>query len=285
MELQQIPLTFDIAFSGSMRDNDVKFGMFMMVFDVILYVAAGYLYERFVSDEYQFYEVAVKDMDASIGALMAHVTKSYGAVRPALKKVSMTFRRDFITCLLGRNGAGKSTIIKLLTGQIEATSGQIYLPQNVDPITGDEHKERVGLCPQSNVLIPNLTAKEHLQMYAQIKMASGQNAEVERVMRGLDFGDYENFPSENLSGGFKRRLNIGIAFIGSPNLVILDEPCSAVDTKARKSIWETIKLLRKGRAVIMATHYLDEAEHLSDSVIIMNEVCLFCIFLIGFCVQ
>lgn len=63
-----------------------------------------------------------------------------------------------------------------------------------------------------------------------------------------------------------------ISYLGSPNLVILDEPCSAIDTKTRKSIWETIKVLRMGRAVIMATHYLDEAEHLSDSVLIMNEV-------------
>lgn len=215
MELQQIPLTFENAFEGTMETNDLKFAMFMLVIDTIIYGLVGYIYTRFSTDEYQFFEVAVKDMDATIGAELTNVTKTYdGAAKPSLNRVSMTFRRNQITCLLGRNGAGKSTIIKLLTGQIQATGGKVFLPQNVDQITGDEHKERVGLCPQGTVLIPNLTAKEHLEMYAQIKMERGQAKEVERVMEGLDFGIHENFASENLSGGFKRRLNIGIAFIG-----------------------------------------------------------------------
>lgn len=198
-----------------MATNDLKFGMFMLVLDTILYALAGFLYAHFSTDEYQFYEVAVKDMDATIGAELKNVTKTFeGAAKPSLNSVSMTFRRDQVTCLLGRNGAGKSTIIKLLTGQIRATAGRVFLPQNVDRITGDEHKERVGLCPQANVLIPNLTAKEHLQMYAAIKMEGGEAKEVERVMEGLEFGLHEDFASENLSGGFQRRLNIGIAFIG-----------------------------------------------------------------------
>lgn len=88
----------------------------------------------------------------------------------------------------------------------------------------------------------------------------------------MNLGKYENYRSEELSGGFKRRLCIAIAFLGSPNLVILDEPCSGVDTKARKNIWDLIELLRKGRAVVLATHYLDEAEHLSDNIVILKDV-------------
>lgn len=85
---------------------------------------------------------------------------------------------------------------------------------------------------------------------------------------------------QELSGGYKRRLSIALAFLGSPNLVILDEPCSGVDTKARKNIWELIEVLKKGRAVILATHYLDEAEHLSDNILIMNNVsCSLAIFI------
>lgn len=283
LELQQYPLTFGEAFAGTLHTNDLLFGMLMLCIDAVLYAAIGYLYGRLVTDEYHFVEVAVRDMPATIGAQLCSVTKSYvpraDGGRPALLDVSLEFRRDQITCLLGRNGAGKSTIIKLLTGQIEATAGAVHLPQNVNAITGAERRERVGLCPQSTVLIPNLTAKEHLQLYASIKLEAGhgagagieQNCEVERVMAGLEFGEYEQFRSQNLSGGFKRRLNIGIAFIGSPNLVILDEPCSAVDTKARRAIWQTIRVLRKGRAVIMATHHLDEAELLSDKVVILSE--------------
>lgn len=93
-----------------------------------------------------------------------------------------------------------------------------------------------------------------------------------RILNSMNLGKYENYRSEELSGGFKRRLCIAIAFLGSPNLVILDEPCSGVDTKARKNIWDLIELLRKGRAVVLATHYLDEAEHLSDNIVILKDV-------------
>lgn len=297
-ELQQKELSFQNAFSDTMSTNDLKFGMFMLVFDTMLYAMIGYLYERFTYSDFKFYSVPVKDMDSSIGAFMRNVTKTYGEKKAAVNNVSIVFRRDYITCLLGRNGAGKSTIIKLLTGQIKKTSGEIYLPQNLDRISGNESKERVGLCPQSNVLIPNLTAKEHLELYASIKIQDRYSSGLSETMKSLDFGKHADFKCDNLSGGFKRRLNIAIAFIGkcvkknvswrrhvkprhpniivftvaSPNLVILDEPCSGVDAKARKKIWQLIGDLRKGRAVILATHYLDEAEHLSDNVLILNDV-------------
>lgn len=160
---------------------------------------------------------------------------------------------------------------KILTGQTLPTSGEIYLPHDYDLITGINKLERVGLCSQNNILIPNLTAKEHLQLYATLKIQSGYHAEVRRILESLKLGKYQNYKAQELSGGFKRRLCIANAFIGSPNLVILDEPCSGVDTKARKNIWELIENLRKGRAVVLATHYLDEAEQLSDSVVILNE--------------
>lgn len=291
-ELQQKELSFYNAFSGSMSSNDLKFGMFMLIFDTMLYAIIGYLYERFTYCDFKFYNVPVKDMDSSIGALMRNVSKTFGETKAAVNNVSIVFRRDIITCLLGRNGAGKSTIIKLLTGQIKKTSGEIYLPQNLDRISGNESKERVGLCPQNNVLIPNLTAKEHLELYASIKIHDRYSAGLKETMKSLDFGKHADFKCDNLSGGFKRRLNIAIAFIGkfryeifvvviknvrmifvgSPNLVILDEPCSGVDSKAREKIWQLISDLRKGRAVILATHYLDEAEHLSDNVLILDNV-------------
>lgn len=188
----------------------------MIIVDLILYTAIGYLYERFTSDEFKFHKVPTKDMDISIGGAIHNCTKRYSdSVRAAVDNVSIVFRRDFITCLLGRNGAGKSTIIKLLTGQIAPTSGQVFLQQNLDRISGNEYKERVGLCSQNNVLIPNLTAKEHLELYARIKSNDKYpDREVDRVMNSLQFGKHENFYSQNLSGGFKRRLNVAIAFIG-----------------------------------------------------------------------
>lgn len=188
----------------------------MILVDTVLYALVGYLIERFTSDEYKFHKVPTKDMDIGIGGAIHNCTKRFiEGGRAAIDNVSIVFRRDYITCLLGRNGAGKSTVIKLLTGQIAPSSGQVFLPQNLDRISGYEFKERVGLCPQNNVLIPNLTAKEHLELYASIKMNDGSRArEVERVLSNLQFGRHLDFYSQNLSGGFKRRLNVAIAFIG-----------------------------------------------------------------------
>lgn len=216
MELQQRELTFANAFEGSITSNDFKFGIMMIITDLILYAIIGYLYERYTNDESKFNKVPTKDMDIGIGGALHNCTKKYDdSIRPALDNVSVVFRRDFITCLLGRNGAGKSTIIKLLTGQIAPTTGQVFWPQNWDRITGNEYEERAGLCPQNNILIPNLTAKEHLEMYVRIKSShDDSNREVERVMKNLHFGKHENFYSQHLSGGFKRRLNVAIAFIG-----------------------------------------------------------------------
>lgn len=212
-ELQQHPFTFENAFDGSMEENEFKFGFIMICVDLILYAIIGYLYDRFRNDD--FHEIEKKDMDVNIGGALQNCTKKYdGSEYNALENVSIVYRRNFVTCLLGRNGAGKSTIIKLLTGQIAPTSGHVYWPQNWDRITAHEYDERVGLCPQNNILIPNLTAKEHLELYVSIKMngKTGKN-EVRHVMKDLQFGEYENCYSQHLSGGFKRRLNVAIAFI------------------------------------------------------------------------
>lgn len=215
MELQQRPFTFANAFDGSLEENEFKFGFLMICIDLIVYAIIGYLFERFKNDESQFHEIEKKDMDVNIGGALQNCTKKFdGSEYNALDNVSVIFRRDFITCLLGRNGAGKSTIIKLLTGQIAPTSGHVYWPQNWDRITAHEYDERVGLCPQNNILIPNLTAKEHLELYVKIK-TNGKDGkkEVRRVMKDLQFGEHENYYSQHLSGGFKRRLNVAIAFI------------------------------------------------------------------------
>lgn len=133
LELQQRPLTFANAFDGSFESNEFKFGLLMICADLILYAIIGYLCERFTNDEFQFHEIEKKDMDLSIGGALQNCTKKYSSSEnTALDNVSIVFRRDFITCLLGRNGAGKSTVIKLLTGQIAPTSGHVYWPQVSD---------------------------------------------------------------------------------------------------------------------------------------------------------
>lgn len=214
-------------------------------------------------------------MGPELGAKISKVTKIYEGCdpnKPAVDNVSIDFKKDEILCLLGRNGAGKSTIIKMLTGQLLPNFGDIHLPLDYDLITGfRNHQEHIGLCSQNNVLIPNLTAQEHLELYARIKLRKSFSKEVRRVMNNMKLGKYKHYRVCELSGGYKRRLCIAIAFLGSPNLVILDEPCSGIDTHARKTIWELIEALRKNRAVVLATHDLDEAQHLGDNIIIMKD--------------
>uniref|UniRef100_A0A182UC32 ABC transporter domain-containing protein n=1 Tax=Anopheles melas TaxID=34690 RepID=A0A182UC32_9DIPT len=273
MELQHRGANFSSAFRGAIAENDLKFGILMILLDAVIYFTIGYLYQCFKKDETTFHTVKRIKLDKSIGAELRNVDVAYEkGGKKVLSDVSITFRRDEVTCLLGRNGAGKSTIIKLLTGQVRPIEGDVHLPLDYDFISGIRNNaEKIGLCPQNDVLIPNLTAKEHLQLYARIKLTRGFDTEVSRTLENLKMGPYQHYRASDLSGGFKRRLCIAIAFLGSPNLVILDEPCSSVDTKARKYIWELIQTLRKDRAVILATHHLDEAECLSDKIVMLEN--------------
>ncbi|XP_062562122.1 glucosylceramide transporter ABCA12 [Armigeres subalbatus] len=271
LELQQRSADF-MALKGSIQENDLAFGIMMMLLDAIIYYLIGFIYEKITHEDTTFYQVSRAKLDKSIGAELRNVDVIYENGKKVLDNVSITFKRDEVTCLLGRNGAGKSTIIKLLTGQILPIVGDVNLPLDYDLISGlKNNAEKIGLCSQNDILIPNLTAKEHLQLYARIKLTKGFETEVQRTLDNLKMGKYKHYRASELSGGFKRRLCIAIAFLGSPNMVILDEPCSSVDTKARKYIWELIQTLRKDRAVILATHHLDEAESLSDKVVVMEN--------------
>lgn len=272
-ELQEKSLTFLNAFSGD--DNDFRFGAIMIIIDTFLYAAIGYIVKNQSSDDFKFNTVERRNIDKEHGAEMKKVSKIYEGCdpnKPAVDNVSITFKKNQILCLLGRNGAGKSTIIKLLTGQITPTFGEIHLPLDYDLISGFRNEqEQIGLCPQNNVLIPNLTAREHLDLYAHIKLRKDHRKEIRRVMNNMKLGKYKDYKVSELSGGYKRRLCIAIAFLGSPNLVILDEPCSSVDISARKVIWDLIENLRKDRAVVMSTHDLNEAQHLGDQIIMMKD--------------
>lgn len=103
----------------------------------------------------------------------------------------------------------------MLTGQLKPSSGEVSLPLDYDLITGFTiHQEQIGLCSQNNVLIPNLTAREHLELYAKFKLRSGFKSEVRRILNNLKLGKYQHYKASELSGGYKRRLCIAIAFLG-----------------------------------------------------------------------
>ncbi|KAH8272412.1 hypothetical protein KR026_006078 [Drosophila bipectinata] len=266
MELQQEGLTPIHLFRLGPARSECAMAFLMFLLDFLLYAVIGLAYQRYKRTNYSFVKVTRSQLDDKLGASLSNVTKLYGS-KCAVSNLTMDFARNQVSCLLGRNGAGKSTLIKLLTGQIRQDTGRVLL--------AGEHQ--VGVCWQDNILIPTLTAREHLQLYAQIKMPRGETgkdeirAEVARTLQSLNFGQHESFAASQLSGGYRRRLCVAIAFIASPNVVILDEPCNGVDAKARKDIWQLIERLRQGRAVIFATHFLDEAKYLSDFLVIMRN--------------
>ncbi|XP_020818664.1 ATP-binding cassette sub-family A member 12 isoform X1 [Drosophila serrata] len=269
MELQQEGLTLSHLFATGPARSECAMAFLMFLLDFLLYAIIGLAYQRYKKTNYSFVKVARSQLDDKLGASMANVNKLYGS-KLAVSNLTLDFPRNQVSCLLGRNGAGKSTLIKLLTGQIRQSSGKVLL--------AGEHQ--VGVCWQDNILIPTLTAREHLHLYAQIKMSAEREenadadeirAEVARTLQSLNFGKHESYAAWQLSGGYQRRLCVAIAFIASPSVVILDEPCNGVDAKARKDIWQLIERLRQGRAVIFATHFLDEAKYLSDSLVIMRN--------------
>ncbi|XP_017056200.1 ATP-binding cassette sub-family A member 13 isoform X2 [Drosophila ficusphila] len=267
MELQQEGLTLGHLIQIGPARSECAMALLMFLLDFLLYAVIGLAYQRFKKNNYSFVKVTRSQLDDKLGASLANVTKLYGS-KCAVSNLSLDFARNQVSCLLGRNGAGKSTVIKLLTGQIRQSSGKVILAG----------KHQVGVCWQDNILIPTLSAREHLHLYARIKMPEGESggseeirSEVARTLQSLNFGQHESYPAWQLSGGYRRRLCVAIAFIASPSVVILDEPCNGVDAKARKDIWQLIERLRQGRAVIFATHFLDEAKYLSDSLVIMRN--------------
>ncbi|XP_053973403.1 uncharacterized protein LOC128873691 isoform X1 [Hylaeus volcanicus] len=178
-----------------------------------------------------------------------------------------------VTSLVGRNGAGKTTIIKMLTGMLAPTTGEICL------IGEEDCKPDIGVCPQDNVLIGTLTPREHMIFYAKLKRPKNEldvQRSVDEMLTSLELGKQEHEPVDRLSGGTKRRLCVALAFLGSPKLVILDEPGAGVDPAARRKIWRLIDQHRIGRTIILSTHHLDEADMLSDTVVVMHKGKILC---------
>ncbi|CAK4593959.1 unnamed protein product [Aphanomyces euteiches] len=182
-----------------------------------------------------------------------------GGEKMAVKGMNLTMYKNQITCLLGHNGAGKTTLISMLTGMIPVTSGDatingLSLSDNLSQI-----RQSLGMCPQHDVLYPELTVQEHLMFYGKIK--------------GYTVGltEKRNVYSNELSGGMKRKLSLAIALLGDSKIVFLDEPTSGMDPYSRRSSWEIILNNRPNRIVVLTTHFMDEADILGDRIAIMAE--------------
>jgi len=189
----------------------------------------------------------------------------------AVNGVSFSAYHGEITALLGHNGAGKTTTMSVLTGLYSPTSGSARI--NGHSITGnmDKVRESLGLCPQHNMLFEDLTVKEHLVFFGMLKgmTKSAANMESEKYISMLNLVSKSAVIVTNLSGGMKRKVNLGIALIGDSKVVMLDEPTSGMDPEARRGMWDLLTSLKKDRTILLTTHFMEEADVLGDKIAIM----------------
>ncbi|XP_068659362.1 ABC transporter A family member 1 isoform X2 [Aristolochia californica] len=196
----------------------------------------------------------------------------------AVNSLQLTLYENQILALLGHNGAGKSTTIAMLVGLIPPTAGDVLVCGKNIRTDMDDIRKGLGVCPQHDILFPELTVKEHLEIFAILKGVEEDMLEskVNEMIDEVGLVDKVNTVVGALSGGMKRKLSLGIALIGNSKVIILDEPTSGMDPYSMRSTWQLIKKIKKGRIILLTTHSMDEADVLGDRIAIMANGSLRC---------
>jgi ABC-2 type transport system ATP-binding protein len=192
--------------------------------------------------------------------------KSYGELE-AVRGIDLEVRAGEVFAFLGPNGAGKTTTVEILEGYRERSGGEVTVLGEDPEHGGRAWRERIGMVLQSCRLDPYLTVRESLELYAGYYSAPRP---VDEVVELVGLASKADARTGSLSGGQQRRLDVGMALVGDPELLFLDEPTTGFDPSARRQAWETIAGLRDlGKTVFLTTHYMDEAQHLADRVTII----------------
>lgn len=194
--------------------------------------------------------------------------KYYGDIK-AVDGISFTVNQGEVFGLLGPNGAGKTTTIEILEGLREKEGGEVKV-LGLDPWKkGYELHKKIGVIPQEFTFLEKTTPREAILYYADL---FNVKVDPDEILREVLLDDSAKVYFDNLSGGQKRKTGLALSLVNSPELLFLDEPTTGLDPNARRAIWEVIRGLKaKGKTIILTTHYLDEAQQLSDRVAIMNH--------------
>ena len=205
---------------------------------------------------------------AAAGITVHDLRKSYGE-HEALRGISFEIAEGEVFGLLGPNGAGKTTTIEILEGYRTRDSGSVDVLGFDPERAGPPFRERIGVVLQQSQLWPSLTVAETHRLFAGYYQ---QPRDVDEVIDLVGLAEKRDARVKTLSGGQKRRLDLGVALVGDPDLVFLDEPTTGFDPAARRAAWEMIRSLRSlGKTILLTTHYLDEAEQLADRVAVLRD--------------
>ncbi len=194
--------------------------------------------------------------------------KRYGSTE-AVAGISLRVGRGEVFALLGPNGAGKTTTVEILEGHRRRDGGTVRV-LGWDPETGGRaFRERIGIVLQSSGIDGQLTVAETLGLYAALYP---EPRRVGEVMEIVGLSERPDAPVKTLSGGQRRRLDLGLGIIGNPELIFLDEPTTGFDPSARRRAWSLVDALRSlGTTILLTTHYMDEAQHLADRVAVLQH--------------
>jgi len=204
-----------------------------------------------------------------IAVQVSNLVKVYRNGTEANRGISLEVRRGEVVAIVGPNGAGKTTFLRQLTTELRPTAGSVRV-FGVDAVAEPERAKRaMGITPQEAGLFDRLTVREHFELFARLKHLSALAAReaAQAVIAQLGLIAETNKSIGALSGGQRRRILIGLALLGSPPLLVLDEPTTGLDPSSRRAVWGVIRgAVADGTTVILSTHYMEEAEHLSDRI-------------------
>jgi len=198
--------------------------------------------------------------------------KTYANKFEALKGVNLEIHRGEIFGLLGPNGAGKTTLINIITGLTKRTSGEVcVLGKDVDADFRFT-RAKIGLVQQEINNDPFMKVKEIVEIQGGYYGLTNLGTRVDNILKMVQLYDKRNDIGRHLSGGMKRRVMIAKALVHDPEIIFLDEPTAGVDVELRATLWEVMRnLKREGKTIILTTHYLEEAEELSDRIAFINR--------------
>ena len=206
------------------------------------------------------------------GIEIKNLRKEFGT-KVAVDNLSLTINEGEIFAFLGVNGAGKTTTIRMLNGLTQPTAGDATVLGNSILTDMDAVKSCSNISPQETSVAPNLTVKENLEFIAGIYGISKEkiSKKLEEICDEFDLTEVWNSKAKTLSGGWQRKVSIAMALITEPKVLYLDEPTLGLDVLARRDLWKVIRRLRGRITIVLTTHYMEEAEELSDHIAIMMK--------------